>query len=178
MRSKWPQVQENLMLIEKWCRDGLNEDQICINLGISVATLHVFKKKYPELAKALKKGREIAVTEIENALFKRALGFSYEETKISIRQVDGREVKFTEKTTKYQPPDVAACSLLLKNKARDQNWSDNPQKLALEREIFEHRKRIENAQVFGDGDELDSSGTKAKSDKEEAMQPENPRTYC
>lgn len=157
MRSKWPQVQENLMLIEKWTRDGLTEEQVSTNLGISVATLNVFKKKYPELAKVLKKGREIAITEIENALFKRALGFSYEETKISIRQVDGRDVKFTEKTTKYQPPDVAACSLLLKNKAREYGWSDNPQKLALEREMFEHRKRIEEAQVFGDDDKLPNS---------------------
>lgn len=156
MKSKWAQVEENLILIERWMRDGLSETQVCTNLGISVATLNKFKKQHVELAKALKKGREIAITEVENALFKRALGFAYEETKISIRDVDGHQVKFTEKTTKYQPPDVAACSLLLKNKAREYGWSDNPQKLALEREMFEHRKRIEEAQIFGD-DEQDSS---------------------
>jgi hypothetical protein len=152
-KSKWPDVREKLPLVEKWARDGLTEAQICKNLGVSVQTLYDYKKLYPELVESLKKGKEVLITEIENALVKRALGFSYEETKISIRQVEGREVKFTEKTTKYQPPDVAACSILLKNKDKERGWSDNPQKLALEREIFKHRKRIEEAQVFGDNDD-------------------------
>ena len=150
MRSKWPQVEENLILVEKWTRDGLTEEQVCTNLGISVATLNVFKKKYPELAKVLKKGREIAITEVENALFKKALGITYEEIKTSIRMVDGVETKFTEKTRKYLPPDVAACSILLKNKDKERGWSDNPQKLALERQIFEFNKEIERAKLYGD----------------------------
>lgn len=152
--SKWALVQEKLPLIEKWCRDGLTEKQICTNIGISVQTLNVFKKQYPELVDSLKKGKEVLITELENALVKKALGFSYEETKVSIRAVDGREVKFTEKTTKYQAPDTAACYILLKNKDKDRGWSDNPQKLELEKQIFEHRKRIEEAQVFGDDDEI------------------------
>lgn len=153
-KSKWPLIKDKLMLIEKWCRDGLTEEQICKNLGVGHSAFNVYKKQYPELAEALKKGKEVAITEVENALFKRALGFTYEETKVSIRMVDGVETKFTEKNTKYQPPDVAACSILLKNKDKERGWSDNPQKLELEKQIFEHRKRIEEAQVFGDGDEI------------------------
>ncbi len=151
-KSKWPQVEENLILVERWMRDGLTEEQVCTNLGISVATLNKFKKQHIELAKVLKKGRDIAVTEVENALFKRALGFSFDETKVSIRMVDGVETKFTEKTTKYQIPDVAACSILLKNKDKERGWSDNPQKIELERQMFEFHKRIEEAKVFGDDD--------------------------
>lgn len=150
MRSKWPQVQEKLMLIEKWIRDGLTERQVCKNLGISVQALNVFKKQHPELVDSLKKGREIIVTELENALIRRALGQTYEETKISIREVDGKQVKFTEKTTKYALPDVAALFILLKNKDKERGWSDNPIKMELERQMFEHRKRIDEAQVFGD----------------------------
>jgi hypothetical protein len=150
MNSKWPQVEENLILVERWCRDGLTEEQICKNLGVSVTAFNKFKKQHMELVKALKKGREIAITEVENALFKKALGITYEETKVSIRDVDGRQVKFTEKTTKYLPPDVAACSILLKNKDKERGWSDNPQKIALEREMFEFHKKIEEAKVFGD----------------------------
>ena len=151
-KSKWPQVEENLILVERWMRDGLTEEQVCTNLGISVATLNKFKKQHIELAKVLKKGRDIAVTEVENALFKRALGFSFDETKVSIRMVDGVETKFTEKTTKYQIPDVAACSILLKNTDKERGWSDNPQKIELERQMFEFHKRIEEAKVFGDDD--------------------------
>ncbi len=147
-KSKWPQVEENLILVEKWMRDGLTEDQVCTNLGISVATLNKFKKQHVELAKALKKGRNIAVTEVENALFKRALGFEYEELKTSIRMVDGVETKFTEKTRKYALPDVAACFILLKNKDKENGWSDNPQKVALEKEMFAFHKEMERSKIF------------------------------
>jgi eukaryotic-like serine/threonine-protein kinase len=37
-KSKWDQVKSKLHLVEKWARDGLREDQIAKNLGISVTT--------------------------------------------------------------------------------------------------------------------------------------------
>ncbi|SPF55705.1 conserved hypothetical protein [Candidatus Desulfosporosinus infrequens] len=142
-------------------RDGCTELQVCKNLGISVCTINEYKKKYPELVKALRKGRDVAITELENALFKRAAGMSYEETKVSIRDVDGVQVKFTEKTTKYALPDVAAIYILLKNKDRG-NWSDNPVKADLERQMFEFHKLIETAKVFGeDIEELKPEEVKA-----------------
>lgn len=58
-KSKWPQVQDKLMLIEKWARDGLTEEQICLNIGVSVNAFNIYKKQYPELKESLKKGREI-----------------------------------------------------------------------------------------------------------------------
>jgi len=146
-KSKWPQVQEKLILVEKWCRDGLTEEQICKNLGIGKSTMNEYKQQYPDFKNSLKKGREIAITEIENALFKRALGYEYEEIKTSIRIIDGKETKYTEKTRKHLPPDVGACAILLKNKDRG-NWSDNPMKLEIERELLELRKKIEEEKMF------------------------------
>ena len=146
-KSKWPQVQDKLMLIQKWARDGLTEEQISKNLGISTTTINEYKKQYPELADALKKGKEFAITELENALFKRALGYEFEEVKTSIRMIGDVTTKYTEKTKKHFPPDVAACSILLKNKDRG-NWSDNPMKIALERECFELRKKMEEDKQF------------------------------
>ena len=67
-KSKWPQVKDKLMLVEKWKRDGLTELQIAINLGISKATLEEYKKQHPDFLDAIKKGKEIFITEIENAL--------------------------------------------------------------------------------------------------------------
>jgi len=61
-------------------------------------------------------------------------------------------VKFTEKTTKYQMPDVAACSILLKNKDKERGWSDNPQKIELEKQMFTFHKEIERAKLYGDED--------------------------
>ena len=80
--SKWDSVKEKIHLVEKWARDGLTEEQICKNLRISVATLEKYKKQHPEMLKALKKGKEVLITELENALIRRALGYDYEEKKV------------------------------------------------------------------------------------------------
>lgn len=151
-KSKWPQVRDNLNLIAKWARDGLTEKQMCKNLRVGCTTFDRYKKEYPELVEALKKGKEPFITEIENALVKRALGFEYEETKTYIKVEEGKEVKYQEKTKKYYPPDVAACSILLKNKDRDENgrakWSDNPAKLDIDRELAELKKQVEEMKLF------------------------------
>lgn len=126
----------------------MTEKQICKNLGISVETANQYKHRYPEFADAIKKGKEVAITELENALFKRALGYDYEETKTSIKMVDGKETKFTEKTKKHMPSDVAACFILLKNKDRERGWADNPVKMELEKKMFELRKKAEEAKMF------------------------------
>ncbi len=146
-KSKWPMVKDKIHFIEKWARDGLTEKQIAKNLGISHDTLNKYKNNYPEMLDSIKRGRESCVTEIENALVKRALGFRYEETKTYIKNEDGKKVTYTEKTEKYQPPDVGACAILLKNKDRS-NWSDNPAKLDLDREMLELKKEMERMKNF------------------------------
>ncbi len=147
MKSKWPEIKEKLILIQKWARDGLTEEQIGKNIGLSHNTFNEYKKKYPEFRDAVKKGKEVAITEIENALFKRALGYDYTEVKTYLRNDGDKVTEYTEKTVKHQPPDVAACSILLKNKDRG-NWSDNPMKIELEREMMEFRKTIEENKNF------------------------------
>jgi hypothetical protein len=149
---KWPHVKDNLMAIEMWARDGLTEKQMYTNLGVGKTTWEGFKNKYPELMSALKKGKAPLIAEIQNALVKRALGFTVTETKKYVRIEDGKEVKYQETAEKYFAPDVAACSILLKNKDKDENgkskWSDNPGKLELEREALELRKRVEELKLF------------------------------
>ena len=146
-KSKWDQVQSKLHLVEKWARDGLREDQICKNLGISVTTLEVYKKQYPEVVKALKKGKETLITELENALIKKALGYEYEEKKVYTKNENGNSVTYTEITKKHQPPDTGALFGLLKNKD-PQNYSDNPQMLQLKRQELELRERLAKAEEW------------------------------
>lgn len=150
--GNWPKVKENLNLVAKWARDGLSEKQICKNLKIGTTAFNEYKKRYPELVEVLKKGKEPFITEIENALVKRALGFEYDETKTYVKIEEGKEVKYQEKTRKYYPPDVAACSILLKNKDRDENgkakWSDNPAKLEIDRALADLKKQVEEMKLF------------------------------
>lgn len=70
--EKWLK-KENLILLEGWARDGLTEEQIAKNMGINVATLYRWKNEYCEICNALKKGKDVADYQVENALFETAL---------------------------------------------------------------------------------------------------------
>lgn len=64
---------EKLILLQGWARDGLSDEQIAHNMGINAATLYTWKNKYNKINEALKKGKEVADYEVENALYKAAL---------------------------------------------------------------------------------------------------------
>lgn len=70
---------EGLVLLEGWARDGLTDEQIAHNMGIAASTLYDWKKRYPEISEPLKRGKAVVDRLVENALLKRALGFSYTE---------------------------------------------------------------------------------------------------
>ena len=69
-------TDDGLLRIEGWARDGLTDKQIAHNMGVSEQTLNVWKKKYPSLFESLKRGKEVIDREVENALLKRALGYT------------------------------------------------------------------------------------------------------
>ena len=77
---KWIE-KDNLLLLEAWARNGLTDEQISKNIGITAKTLYEWKKKYSEICESLKKGKEVVDIQVENALLKRALGYSYNEDK-------------------------------------------------------------------------------------------------
>lgn len=109
-------IKDKLAAIEGWARDGLTDEQIAKNLGIHVATLYEYKKKYTEFAEALKKGKEVADYEVENALFKSATGFYYTEQTVTNK---GNVVT----VRKYEKPNTTAMIFWLKNRRPDK-WRD------------------------------------------------------
>ena len=117
-KSKWPDVQDKLQsgLVEAWARDGLTDEQIAHNLGISKDTFYVYKREHADFADALKKGKEVVDIAVENALFKRAMGYSYDE----VTYEDGKPVKVV---TKQVAPDVTAQIFWLKNR-KPAEWRD------------------------------------------------------
>lgn len=70
--QKWL-LKENLLLLEGWARDGLTDEQIAKNMGISAKTLWDWKNKHSNICNALKKGKEVVDCEVENALLSSAL---------------------------------------------------------------------------------------------------------
>lgn len=125
-KSKWEDVKDKLDLVEGWARDGLIDPQIAHNLGISLSTLKDYKKRYPTFLAALKKGKEVIDYEVENALLKRALGYSYiEETQERIwdREKDDYVFVTTKKVKKEVQPDTTAQIFWLKNR-KPKQWRD------------------------------------------------------
>lgn len=101
--EKWL-TQESLLKIQGWARDGLTDDVIADNIGISRSTLYEWKRKYTDISDALKENKEVADRKVENALFNSAVGFV---------GPDG----------KYYPPNITAMIFWLKNR-KPNNWRD------------------------------------------------------
>lgn len=107
---------DGLLKIQGWARDGLTDEQIAGNIGINVATLYKWKTQYDEISEALKKGKEVVDREVENALFKRAIGYNYDEVTVE----GGVETK---RVTKQVAPDTTAQIFWLKNR-KPLEWRD------------------------------------------------------
>lgn len=114
-------TEDGLALIAGWTRQGLTDEQIAHNMDIAYSTFRVWKDKFPAISAAQKKNKEIVDFEVENALLKRALGYSYTEVMDETSE-DG--VKHRE-TVKFIPPDVTAQIFWLKNRMK-KHWKDKP----------------------------------------------------
>ena len=125
--QKWLEP-DGLLLLEGWARDGLTDEQIAHNMGVSVKTLYNWKESYLPILQALKKGKEVVDIQVENALLKRALGYRYEE--VTREKTLDPETGFscltvTKKVTKEVVPDTTAQIFWLKNRRPDK-WRDKP----------------------------------------------------
>lgn len=65
--------QDGLVLITGWSRNGLTQEEISNKMNIHKSTLCRWKNEYPQIAKALKMGREVSDLAVENALFSKAM---------------------------------------------------------------------------------------------------------
>lgn len=135
-KSKWEShVLPRLEEVEKMALT-MTEEQIAKTLGIGVSNYYEYKKKYPELREAVKKGRMSLVLDLKSTLIQKAKGFKYEEKKI-IKE-HGVVVK-EEIIQKSALPDLGSIHLLLKN--YDPYWSNDPKALELKKEELELKKK-------------------------------------
>ncbi|APD22482.1 terminase [Streptococcus phage IPP25] len=112
-------TEEGLALIEGWARDGLTEEQIAFNIGIRRETLYDWKRKFSNISNTLKKGKEVIDRQVENALLKKALGFTYTEKTAKVVDRDP-EVVATERRefeNRYKLDNPEATSQEIKDAA-------------------------------------------------------------
>lgn len=116
-------------MIEGWARDGLTEEQIAANMGISRSTLSEWKKKHSDISDTLKRGKEVVDRQVENALLKRALGYRYKETTkelVTDKDTGYSELVITKIVEKEVHPDTTAQIFWLKNR-KPSIWRDRAQ---------------------------------------------------
>ena len=128
--------KDKLILLEGWARDGLTDEQIAKNIGISRASLYEWKKKEVDIADALKKGKEVIDFEVENALLKRALGYEYEE------EIYENGI-LTKKVKKQVAPDTTAQIFWLKNRKKEQ-WREKVEVVKTDEDLQNINKNISN----------------------------------
>lgn len=136
--TRWDtHIKPRLKEIEGWVRDGLIDEQVIHNLGVAKATFYKYRDEHLELAELLKRNKAIVDVEVENALLKKALGYSVEETtreRIYVRDAEGQqildadgmpmsELAITKKVTKHIAPDTTAQIFWLKNR-KPVEWRD------------------------------------------------------
>ena len=116
--------EDNLMLLEAWARDGYTMEDIANRIGIDRSTIYDWQTKYPEIAQALRRGREIVDYMVENALLKSALGYKTKEVKVTTVMRYGKVVETTKEVTdKEQAPNVSAIQMWLYNRSKDK-WKN------------------------------------------------------
>lgn len=114
----WWTSDKGLELIAGWRQSGCTIKEIHAKIGVDARTFRAWRKKCPQLDEIMSVGKDIATTRVVNALFRRAIGYEYEETVQEL--VEGRMIT-TKIFTKHMPPDTKAILAYLYN--RDwQNW--------------------------------------------------------
>lgn len=117
--------KQNLIRIESWARDGLDDKQIAANIGYNETYFSELKGKISELSEALKNGRAPIDFAIESKIYRKAMGM-----RVTVQQaVKVKKVYFDEEGHRCEeehveivdleqevPPDTTAGIFWLKNR--------------------------------------------------------------
>lgn len=113
-------IKPKLNEIISWARAGATNAEICSALGIAPSTFQDHLAKNTDFSESLKEARLSGVPAVKMALYKRAVGFEYEEKKVSLKKDDdGITRQYIETIKKQALPDVGAIQTFLRNNTED-----------------------------------------------------------
>jgi hypothetical protein len=102
------------------CLMGAINEDLADCFEVSRSAIDKWLRREPAFADAVRRGRALADGEVSRALHSRAVGFTYQTTKVVLYK--GERVLLP--VTIYQPPHVGACLFWLQNRRPDQ-WRRN-----------------------------------------------------
>ena len=158
-------IKPRLEEIEAWARDGVPEDEMARRLNVAYSTFRRYKQEFSALSAPLARTREyVDLVEMVGAYKKRAMGYSYKETKKIYKVTtddDGREIRVLDaiqETEKHVPGDPRAMENWLRIRQPDL-WGQiqapegaRPVYITQEREELIEAEVVEEA-IYGSGEE-------------------------
>ena len=102
---------EGLALLEGRARDGMTEQEIARSLRINRSTLYRWKSEHPELAAALRKGKEAVDYQVDSPLLHTALSGNTTAQLFWLR--NRRPDKWKDKPDPKTDPDLTGGVVLL-----------------------------------------------------------------
>lgn len=106
--------ESGLTLIAGWRRNGVALHEIATkNIGVSKTAFWGWYKESEDLRKACSVAKEVADLTVEDALFRRAVGYDYWEETWSL--IEG-ELRLVSKYKRHVPPDTKAIMQWLFNR--------------------------------------------------------------
>jgi len=103
------------------CLAGATNRDLADSFEVSHSTIDNWLQKHPEFAQSVKRGGALADGRVAHGLYSRAIGYTYETTRVVLHR--GEPVSVPQ--TVHKPPDVRACTFWLRNR-RPQQWRDGP----------------------------------------------------
>lgn len=142
------EIKPHLEEIKQAVAAGATDKEIAEAFGIAESTIYKYKKEKKEFSQAFARGRKKVVFEIKAALLKKALGFTYEETKkVARKDKNGENIVVIEKYERQCLPSETAAAMLLRN--YDADWRDNDNNTAkIKQQEADLRKAIAEANNF------------------------------
>ena len=107
---------DGIQLVAGWRREGAGLERIAHLIGISETTLRKWRNQEPRLEAAIRQTDELVNALVENALLRRALGYTTMEVVTELVEGEMREVRRVEKPV---PPDTKACLAWLYSRRSD-----------------------------------------------------------
>lgn len=108
---------------------GATIREIAEAIEINEASVYRWTHEHEEFRKSIQLGKEAACDRVEQALYRRATGYSFDAVKIM--QAEGRVI--VEPYVEHVPPDVSAAKYWLQNR-RGTDWQ--------EKQAIEHSGKV------------------------------------
>lgn len=116
-------TEEGQLYLQSWANDGLSNIEIAKKMGVCEDTFYRWCNQEPRIKSAVMRGRDTMTMDVENMMYKCAMGFKYTEQQVT---KDGEIVE----VERFYEPSAEAQKFILTNRRKDK-WKSK-QEVALE----------------------------------------------